>query len=512
MTVAASISSELDSTPSSNAHGAEAQHGNTEVDAASHSSDSTGADVSVWVSESEDGQQRIVIAPASTSPTSPTPAAPSATAGEVEETLTQAEPLLLETRSSISATVENKVDPEPTEPPLSSGTRYDWPEAPTDFHATADESDKRESGEYVNSTANPSETFSPSTSTNTHSRPGLHQGSANRGKTSLPLLGRRRGGLNLMRQESYDTWRNVVTLENHPEKTVGYSSCVWEWGSEAKEHKANSEKALEMFRRGELTPADMGAPSTMDMEYWLTLGDAMNKAREHICRRMQLDDILIGRVLQLFVSPDYSGKSGGTLLLEPVCAQLNSRHAIGFAYVSQGGLSLFSKFGFDQLTTVEGSFGELMCMIRVPAMGGLDAKAPLTRRLRTYRTMIAAMKGARIKEKQKQAPKKPQPAPLIILDTGRLHREFMKALRGLVITDGEDDEDDDLDNLKIGINRSRRKVEVVEAPPAPAPSEPQHGEVRSSGEGESEPDVEAAEKATRKKITKARRRRRTRNR
>ncbi|KAK4123111.1 hypothetical protein N657DRAFT_448037 [Parathielavia appendiculata] len=185
---------------------------------------------------------------------------------------------------------------------------------------------------------------------------------------------------------------------------VGYIRCLFEWGSEAEEAKANSETALKLFRRGELTPADMGAPSTMDMEYWLVLCDGMNKAREHIYRRMELDDFLICRVLQLFVRPKFWRLGVGSRLVEEACEYMDKHVAIGFAYASQAAVGLYAKFGFDQLSTVEGSFGELKCMIRVPPVGGLDASAPLIRRLQIYRKTVAALIPAHMREQMNKSP------------------------------------------------------------------------------------------------------------
>ena len=67
---------------------------------------------------------------------------------------------------------------------------------------------------------------------------------------------------------------------------IAYAACMLEHPSEVKGSVARSAAGVALFALGGFKNEDVGAPSTLDMRFWLKFGHYQNKAREMIVAKV----------------------------------------------------------------------------------------------------------------------------------------------------------------------------------------------------------------------------------
>ncbi|KAL2259638.1 hypothetical protein VTK26DRAFT_6629 [Humicola hyalothermophila] len=116
--------------------------------------------------------------------------------------------------------------------------------------------------------------------------------------------------------------RKICRLDEDGEvRPVAYAAYILEDGREAAVATLKAQKAKDLWMANRFTRQDVGAPPWLKMLMWLHMGVSVNKAKEHIYRRVGPD--MWCRIIHFFVRPDCWRQGYGTELMERICRDMD---------------------------------------------------------------------------------------------------------------------------------------------------------------------------------------------
>lgn len=171
---------------------------------------------------------------------------------------------------------------------------------------------------------------------------------------------------------------------------VAYVTYQWEMLGEARAAFTRARRGVTLCMEGLLNGEDMGAPASLQVNNWLTLGmyEGLDRIRvldklgngpvcraylslslspisQLMVRRNGRADPLAG-ILQLFVRPDSQRKRYASRLLKDVCAEMDRRGAHGLVFTPVETAEFFARFGFQHAT--HDGFPEAVSEIQMACM------------------------------------------------------------------------------------------------------------------------------------------------
>jgi len=75
------------------------------------------------------------------------------------------------------------------------------------------------------------------------------------------------------------------------------------------------------------------------------------------------------------IRPEYQGRGLGLLLMQHICEDMDRHGRYGYVLASPAGVSLYSKFGFETIGSVDTPHGPITSMLRPRQVPTFNEKA-----------------------------------------------------------------------------------------------------------------------------------------